>query len=58
MNKVPGLLFSGPPWDHNFYEFLVNTMMPAFQTAVMTGLLDLGEWTSERHCTAPSVQNR
>lgn len=41
--QKPGLLFSGPPWDHNLYEFFANTMMPVFQAAVMSGLLDLGE---------------
>ncbi|KAK9803772.1 hypothetical protein WJX73_005275 [Symbiochloris irregularis] len=40
--QKPALLFSGPPWDHNLYEFFANTMMPAFQGAVMSGLLDLG----------------
>ena len=42
----PALLFSGSPWDTNIFEFFATTMMPMFQTAVMTGLLDPSANTS------------
>lgn len=42
MQQRPALLFAGTPWDSNIFEFFGTTMMPMFQTATMTGLLDPG----------------
>lgn len=46
MQAKPALLFSGTPWDFNYYEFFATVLAPLFQTAAMTGLLKEGETSS------------
>ena len=42
VQQKPALLFSGTPWDTNYFEFMLTVLMPLWQTATMTGLLDPG----------------